>query len=117
VEYSWRIESLNVLLWSLKKFDDLQLPINMCDFEHIEDLPDLSVDPTEWIEKSRLRNNEEILNQVDLIYRIHWATRDAELNGKKIPGNFHPGIIFERHYALNWLVRYANEWDDITTDT
>jgi hypothetical protein len=117
VEHSWKIESLNVLLWSLNKFDDLELPINMCDFEHIEDLPDLSVDPTEWIEKSRLRNKEEILNQVDLIYRIHWATRDAELNNKIIPGNFHPGIVFERHYALNWLVVYADEWDDITTDT
>jgi hypothetical protein len=117
VDYSWKIESLNVLLWSLSKFDDLELPINMCDFEHIEDLPDLSIDPTEWIEKSRLRNKEEILNQVDLIYRMHWATKDAKLNNKKIPGNFHPGIIFERHYALNWLVMYADDWDDITTDS
>jgi len=117
VDHSWKIESLNVLLWSLNKFDHLDLPINMCDFQHIEDLPDLGIDPTEWIEKSRLRNKEEILNQVDLIYRIHWATRDAELNNKEIPGNFHPGIVFERHYALNWIVLYADEWDDITTDT
>jgi hypothetical protein len=117
VECSWKIEGLNVLLWSLNKFEDLGLPINMCDFEHIEDLPDLSVDPTEWIEKSKLRNREEILNEVDLIYRIHWATRDSELNGKSIPGDFHSGIVFERHYALNWLVIYADDWDDITTDT
>jgi hypothetical protein len=117
VTHSWKIEGLNVLLWSLNKFNDLELPINMCDFDHIQDLPNLNNDPTEWIEKSRLRSKEEILNQVDLIYRIHWATRDAELNNKKIPGNFHPGIVFERHYALNWLVMYADEWDDITTDT
>ena len=96
VEHSWKIEGLNVLLWSLSKFDDLSLPISMCDFEHIEDLPDLSVDPAEWIAKSKLRNTEQILNEVDLTYRIHWATRDAELNNKVIPGDFHPGIVFER---------------------
>lgn len=117
IEYSWKVECLNVLLWSLKKFEELDLPIDMCDFEHIEDLPDLSVDPTPWIERSHLRNKEEILNEVDLIYRIHWATRDAELNSRDIPGNFNPGIVFERHYALNWVVMYADEWDEITTDT
>ena len=89
----------------------------MCDFEHIEDLPDLTADPGEWIARSKLRDTEEILNELDLTYRIHWATRDAALNNKAIPRDFHPGIVFERHYALNWLVIYADEWDDITTDT
>lgn len=117
IEYSWKIEGLNVLLWSLNKFDDLSLPIGMCDFEHIEDLPDLTADPGEWIARSKLREAEEILNELDLTYRIHWATRDAALNNKAIPRDFHPGIVFERHYALNWLVIYADEWDDITTDT
>ena len=117
IDHSWKIESLNVLLWSLQKFDELELPLEMCSFEHIEDLPDLNVDPSAWIEKARLRNQEEILNQVDLIYRIHWATRDAELNNKPVPGGFDSGVVFERHYALNWLVMYAEQWDDITTDT
>ena len=29
IEYSWKIEGLNVLLWSLSKFDDLSLPYLM----------------------------------------------------------------------------------------
>jgi hypothetical protein len=116
-EYSWRIESLNVLLWSLGKISTLDLPRKMCDFENVRDLPDLSVDPNAWIERAALRNVEDILNESDFIYRLHWAVRDGELKKHAVPGNFHPGIIFERHYALNWLVRYADHWDDVTTDT
>jgi hypothetical protein len=117
IDFSWRIEGLYVLLWSLGKFDELGLPIEMCDMGHIEDPPDFTGEPEEWIAKATLRNTEEILDQVDLIYRIHWATRDAELNGDKTPGNFDPGIVFERHHALNWLVMTEDEWDDVTTDT
>jgi hypothetical protein len=29
-----------------------------------------------------------------------------------------PGVIEERHYALNWLIGYFNQdWDDVATDT
>ena len=117
VEFSWRIESLNVLLWSLGKIPSLDLPRKMCDFENVRDLPDLTVDPKQWIERAALRNVEDILNETDFIYRLHWAVRDGSLNKHAVPGNFHPGIVFERHYALNWLVMYADNWDDVTTDT
>ncbi|WP_079688608.1 DUF4272 domain-containing protein [Ohtaekwangia koreensis] len=27
-------------------------------------------------------------------------------------------VVFERHYSLNWLIRYMNQdWDKVTTDT
>lgn len=54
---------------------------------------------------------------MDLIYRIDWAIVDARLNNKEPPGGFDPGVVFERHYALNWLTRYSDDWDDVTTDT
>lgn len=114
---SWRIECLNVLLWSLGQFDTLSFPTEMCDFSDYKNLPNLDNDPTEWINNSKLRNTEDILNETDMIYRMHWAVRDASLNGKPIPANINPGIIMERHFALNWLVMYADEWDDVTTDT
>jgi len=29
-----------------------------------------------------------------------------------------PGVIYERHYALNWMIRYGEqEWDDVSFDT
>jgi uncharacterized protein DUF4272 len=33
-------------------------------------------------------------------------------------GNLDSGVVYERHYALNWLIGYmGREWDDVTTDT
>jgi hypothetical protein len=114
---SWRIENLNVLLWALGNFDTLSFPTTICDFSSYNNLPDLENDPTEWISKAKLRDGEEILNETDLIYRIHWATREGGLNGEPIPAGLNEDIIMERHFALNWLTMYAANWDDITTDT
>ncbi len=114
---SWRIECLNVLLWSLRHFNTLPFPIEMCNFSDYKNLPNLENDPTEWISNSKLRNTEDILNETDMIYRIHWAVRDASLNGRPIPANINQDIVMERHFALNWLVMYADEWDEVTTDT
>ena len=29
-----------------------------------------------------------------------------------------PGVVYERHYALNWLTKYGDVgWDNVPTDT
>jgi hypothetical protein len=47
---------------------------------------------------------------------MHWAVRNAELDNLDAV-NFNAGIIQERHYALNWLTYYNDNWDDVVTDT
>jgi hypothetical protein len=30
----------------------------------------------------------------------------------------HPSIVYERHYALNWLIQYLDQdWDNVQTNT
>jgi hypothetical protein len=77
----------------------------------------LNEDPASWINNSTLRDSEEILNQTDLIYRIHWAVKEAQFNNQPIPANINIGVVYERHIALNWLTMYAEDWDDLTADT
>jgi len=73
---------------------------------------------SEFIEDSRLRPIANILDQADLIYRYHWAVRNARIKGQQIPAALDPGVTEERHYALNWLIGYEERaWDDVTTDT
>lgn len=117
IQITWRIENLNVLFWALGHFDTLPFPTTMCDFGNYKNLPNLDLDPAEWISKWKLRNKEEILNEADLIYRIHWATRNAGLKRIPMPAGLSEDIVMERHFALNWLIMYAEDWDDITTDT
>ena len=118
IEASWRAESLWTLLWSLGEIEKLGLPKGLCDSQLIQKImPALESSSVQFINQATLRSPAEILDATDLIYRIHWAVVDGHSNNQEIPGGFHPGIVYERHYALNWLTWYADEWDDITTDT
>lgn len=58
----------------------------------------------------------DILDVSDLTYRLHWATRNAELNNSQTIA-LNSGIVSGRHYAINWVTFYADSWDDVTTDT
>jgi hypothetical protein len=114
---TWRYESLNVLLWALGLVEELIFPNKECDVDHIVSTM-IRQTRQELLSKVRLRDKQEILDQLDIAYRLHWAAVDARLHNRQLPDDLHPGIIYERHYALNWLTHYADqEWDDVSTDT
>ena len=97
--------------------DELDLPIDEVNIADIvERLPKLMSSTKDFIESAAIRTTAEILDQSDLIYRLHWATRQAELNND-IELELNPSIVVERHYAINWVTYYGDNWDDITTDT
>ena len=49
---------------------------------------------------------------------MHWAVVDARLRGQDAPSQIEAGIVYERHYALNWLIGYfGQDWDNVKTDT
>ena len=115
IQFIWRYEAAWVLLWALNMSDaPLGLPRKICDVpflaETIRDEPDLAA--------RGLRPVAELLDEADLIYRCHWATRQARLKGQDVPAGLDPGVTMERHYALNWLIGYGDRaWDDVDTST
>jgi hypothetical protein len=118
IELSWKAEAIWLLLWAIKKIEELKLPTETCDVLMLVDkLPKQCDDPTTFFRTSSLRMSNEILDMSDMLYRLHWASRDAYLNEKDAPANLHEGVIMERHCAINWITYYADNWDDITTDT
>jgi hypothetical protein len=118
INISWRSEAIWILLWTIKKVDNLDLPIEEIEISTMLDLlPDFMTDTNEFIETSTLRTVSEILDISDLTYRLHWATREACSNEEEIPGNLNSSILQERHYAINWVTYYDENWDEITTDT
>ncbi|WP_447727646.1 DUF4272 domain-containing protein [Sphingomonas koreensis] len=115
VQFSWRYEAAWVLFWALGWGDrTLGLPNDTCDVdlivETVREAPDL--------ESRTPRTASEVLDEADLIYRCHWAVRQADLDDTETPGSFVPGVVMERHHALNWLTGYgSDEWDEVPTDT
>lgn len=130
----WRLESIWVLLWSLGYINELAWPSGMCDVPVLVNLLKPNEADRSFIENANLRQKSEILDARDLIMRIHWAIRDAYLNGRCVPetldwrssDNMVPvnmahtvGVVEQRHYTLNWLTNYLDptNWDEVDTPT
>ena len=117
IQFVWRYESAWVMFWALGFIESLPRP------EQIADVPKLisivQEHSTESFQQAaKLRTSDEILDHADLIYRYHWAVRDARINGKETPADLDGSVVYERHYSLNWLIGYmGQDWDDISTDT
>ncbi|NML19241.1 DUF4272 domain-containing protein [Pseudoflavitalea sp. G-6-1-2] len=118
---TWKCEDIWTLLWAINKVDELPFPNDLCqlklvpvgnyptrDFDNLNDFI-ASVTDT--------RPKAEILNANDLYYRLNWACVDARIKGEEIT-TVQPGVVYERQYALNWLIRYMDQdWDDVSCDT
>jgi len=117
IQFCWRYECYWVMLWALGFIDQLGYPDQVCDVEKaVLILKDNGRD--NFLRKAELRPQIEILDQADLYYRYHWATRQAELDRQEAPANLNGGVVMERHYALNWLIGLEQaDWDDVSTDT
>ncbi|NII84187.1 MULTISPECIES: DUF4272 domain-containing protein [unclassified Pedobacter] len=112
---SWRAECINVLLWSINKIDNLGLPIDEASGT-INLIPGYMEPSEEFVNGAVIRDTAEILDASDLIYRIHWAIKQARIDNTEIP-NINPDVVQEWHQAINWITFYEDRWDDITTDT
>jgi hypothetical protein len=120
IKATWRIESLNILLWSIGKLKSAGSTASLCDTQAIQDMSDSYYlrSTKEFIKNAKLIDRELILSQKEVIYQLHWEVRDARIKGIAPSDKHNPGVVQERHYALNWLIGYMDqEWDDITTDT
>jgi hypothetical protein len=117
IQFTWRHEAAWVLLWALGFVAELGKPFQICDVEFAaKTMAERTT--SQFIEDSELRPIADILDQADLIYRYHWAVRNARLKGQQIPAGLDAGVTAERHYALNWLIGYSEQaWDDVSTST
>ncbi len=118
-EFTWRSEALFLLMWAVRLIETLPLPSHQTDNQQIISIfPGLKKPPWPFINGLELRPKSEILNAADLLYRLHWATRQADINGQPSPAGLDPEVVYEWHYAINWITKYRElDWDNVTTDT
>ena len=119
VQFAWRYEGLGVMLWALGHLSDEELG----DPRSIVDVPAIvkrmmELGPAGFRAAGERRSAASILDAADLAYRYDWAVVDARVHGRRAPAGLDPGVVYERHYALNWLIGYQGQaWDEVTTDT
>lgn len=113
-QFGWRYECAWVLAWALGLTDELAFPVDVCKPDILVKLV-LDAAPGQ---PSHLRSTSEILDALDLHLRLNWALRQARQTQKAMPAKLEPGVVQERHFALNWLVRFEDaDWDDVDTPT
>ncbi|MBL0726269.1 DUF4272 domain-containing protein [Piscinibacter sp. HJYY11] len=119
--FSWRLEALFFLAWCGGLIERIDIPPTESSVDSILHLfPHKENETPMQLEAAiRLRSKEEILDWADLLYRLHWAVRDARLTGKPSPPNVLAGSVQEWHQAVNWMTNYEQEddWDNVATDT
>jgi hypothetical protein len=107
----WRGESIWILLWSINKVDELELPNEEVDLHAIFPLlPGFFETTDEFIRTASVRPTSEILDQADFVFRLNWALREASLKGS--PSTlFNESIAYERFFAINWVTGLRERWD------
>ena len=89
----------------------------VCDVPLVANLA-LDNNTAQFVQNARLVSADQILDALDLHYRLHWAARQAGLDQRPSPAGVDAGVLQERHYALNWLVQFENaDWDNVLTPT
>ena len=117
VQFGWRFEALWVLLWALGLVGDLGFPSTVTEVSTIDSLIN-DAGQEGLLNASSLRSTSDILDHLDLVYRCHWVARNVRVQGKQATDSLDPGVVFERHHALNWLTCHEHaDWDDVSTDT
>ena len=114
---TWRYEALWTLLWALGQIERLGPPGAQCNAKYAVSL--LNETPLDrFLGQASLRPATEILDELDFYYRAHWHVVNAQEAGRLPHPALDPDVIYERHYALNWLTTYMYQaWDDVRTDT
>jgi len=119
INMSWRIEGAYLLFWALGKIENIPFPTESIDPADVYScLPQFDQSPHDFVSSVQLIKKSKIIDVADLIYRMHWATRQAYLEQSEMPSGLENGVVQEWHQAINWLAYIDDEsWDDVSTDT
>ena len=112
-----QVEGMWALAWALGIVPRLDFGKD-CDNKFVMLLPNLKIGEKSDALRSKVkpRATDEVIAACDLAYCLHWAVRQAQLTGGKLPGKVQPYVIEERRRALEWLIS-SDQWDDVSLDT
>lgn len=120
IQFSWQLEALYFLGWCAGLFEHIAIPIVESSVKEFMDIfPQKKELPDQLRSAIQLRKKSDVLDQADLLYRLHWAVRNFRLSASETTPSVNGGIVQEWHRAANWMIRYDQEdnWDYVATDT
>lgn len=119
---SWRVEACAVLSWALRQLGALPPATEQISLEVAGVTPQLVSDPGRFIEHAALRSENELSDLQMDIEALLWGIRAGPAGRKLFPNpnwrdDLNHSIVYQRLYAINWVVTGGEDWDSVTTDT
>jgi len=96
VNSAWRYESLYALLWAVNIIDELKYPNEICDVKNVVSSV-MNKSRDDFDRMVNLRTKEEILDKLDLIYRMNWACVDARIKNTDVSGSLNSSVLYGIH--------------------
>lgn len=115
-QFQINVEALWELAWVLGLIPKVS-HWGFCENNLVHLIPKPGDDPSEFLDSSQMRGQEAIYEETDLLFRIHWASRDAYLKGLPEPTGLPEYVIDQRHKAINWVSFGEGLWDEVDTST
>lgn len=114
--FGWRYEGAALLQWALGLSGSLAAATAICDVPAVARIALAHGEADGAV--PALRPMTELLDALDAHYRMHWVVRQARRDDVEASAGLNPGVVYERHHALNWLFRFEEaDWDDVDTPT
>lgn len=118
IHIAWQYEAYWPLIWALQLVDTLDFPDHICDSSYAIEVVSRCNSFDEFYQQTGMRSREEILDEADKIYRLHWACVNSRIQGQEPPAGMNESIVMERRRGLFWMVGCDDEeWDHIPMDT
>ncbi len=117
-DITWQYEAYWVLIWALGIVDTLDFPEDICNCQYAIQVVSSCESFEQFYGTTAMRNKEEIVDEADKIYRLHWACVNSRIQGQEAPANIDERIVTERRRGLFWMLGHRDEeWDYISMDT
>jgi len=118
VNLTWQYEAYWTLIWALGLVDTLEFPDQVIDCDHAIQIVSNCESFEQFYQTTTMRSRQEILDEADKIYRLHWACVNSRIKGEEAPVGMKESIVMERRRGLFWMIGHRDEqWDEISMDT
>ncbi|MCB9913457.1 MAG: DUF4272 domain-containing protein [Verrucomicrobiales bacterium] len=115
-QFQWQVEGLWELAWVLSLIPRPD-HFRTCGNELVTLVPKPGGPVGDFIERAQMRPNDELLAEADMLYRLHWAVREASLRRQRIPTGLPCQVTEERLRAINWVLSSEVTWEETDTST
>ncbi|HEY2787523.1 MAG TPA: DUF4272 domain-containing protein [Fimbriiglobus sp.] len=109
-------EAMWEFAWVLKMIPAVD-HFKSCSDKLVHMFPKPGDDPSAFLAATDMQDSEALYREADRLYRLHWAVRDAALNGRKPPNGQDEYVTLYRLQAINWATQCDVPWDEADVST